>query len=194
MKKIKLTKRDKILLCGLVCFLIVFASYYFLYQPLLIKQNQYRLEVDQLNNDIEQKNALLHDIDLSQDTINELNTQLKDIKKKYQSKEYSYEVEKLFTLLASRSGLDSQTLTLTYENDTIKEYQNTENATSEKYGCFQIKHFIKTQDYNGFIKYLNDLKEYPNVVINRIEVKNNDEETQVYLWEIEIQFTYYIYS
>lgn len=191
MKKIVIRKKDKVLLSGLACFLIVAAFIEFLYLPTMKEKVRVKKENSEIEQQIIQQNALIEVSQIQDEQIEKLEKELKDLEGQFYQKDFGETVEKKFTDLAKTIGLDSHTITLKYSEQKINEYKK-EEGTNHVIPQYEITHHLIANSYPYFLTYIESLESMSNVVIEKINAKPKDNTSNE--WSFDVTFVFYEYE
>lgn len=191
MKKMIISKKDKMLLSGLACFLVVAVFIQFLYLPSIKETSFVKQQIKDTENQIVEQKAFIEVSQLSKQEITQLESDLKELEGQFGGKHYSEEVEKKFTDLAKTLGLNSHTITLKYSEQKIAKYKQ-EETTQQNIRQYEITHHLIANSYPYFLTYIESLESMSNVVIQKINSKPKENTSNE--WSFDVTFIFYEYE
>lgn len=210
MKKIVITQKDKIILTVLLCFMIIAGTIFYIYMPSIKQQQKLKSNIAQLNTQIAQQQALIETSQVTQEQIDQIKADIKVLSSKLAGNHYSEQIEQKFSKLATSKGLDSETVSLTYDEQKIIKYTNSEATKSEssqsqttnetlvEIPLYSISQRVGSQTYSNILSYINELEKMDNVVINSITFNQGGSSNSLSTstnsnWTANLSITYYEY-
>lgn len=190
--KIMMTPKDKKLLTGLLCFLIVVGFLQFLIIPDWNEKDKLKKEA----------NNLQAEINTMQQTIDEMNNEAKSLnvlKKRFKELEGIFnlngnveDIDEQLTQLALTLGIDSQSINLTELRNPIKSHQSEkeEKLTTQNVLNYTIVHELNSLNYSTLILYLQEIEEIENIKLNQTTFTQVKDEDSI-SWKAQVVLTYY---
>lgn len=187
-----MTPKDKKLLTGLLCFLIVVGFLQFLMVPNWNKKEKLKKEERNLKTEINTIQITIDEMNDETQSLNTLKKRLKELQKIFNVTGNVEDIDEQLTQLAISIGIEAESINLTHISSPIKTHSSAkeEKQTEKPVIQYKIIQQLSSANYSLLNLYIKELEEFENIQLNQANFQYVEEEEMGY-WSASVVLTYY---